>query len=216
MLTIVCLLTISFQFCTAQEITPHNDLSLQQGRFYAYWGWNRGWFTKSDISFKGKTYDFVLSEVVATDRQSKFTIEKYFSPTHLTIPQYNFRFDEHTDGLNFLSLEIRSNDNLFNIDKFTFSVFQGLALSAITPRSDISLLNFENQDEFHLSGYGIALSLGAKLQFGRGIFIQTEWKGGHVNMLNVRTTPSKSDSARQHFLFSQWNVVFGSSFTFGK
>ncbi|MFK7774626.1 MAG: hypothetical protein AB8F94_20975 [Saprospiraceae bacterium] len=62
-----------------------------KGDFYVYWGWNRGWFSDSDIHFRGNNYDFNLENVVATDRQSSFNLKTYFHPTYVTIPQYNFR-----------------------------------------------------------------------------------------------------------------------------
>lgn len=59
-------------------------------RFYFYWGWNRGYFTQSDIHFTGRNYDFTLENVVAKDRQSEFSFEKYFHPKNITIPQTNY------------------------------------------------------------------------------------------------------------------------------
>jgi len=68
---------------------------------YAYWGWNRAWYSKSDISFKGETYDFVLEGVIAKDRPTPFALNPYFNPVLFTIPQYNFRIgfviNEHWD-----------------------------------------------------------------------------------------------------------------------
>lgn len=61
-----------------------------KGKFYVYWGWNHAQYTKSDIRFKGEDYDFTLSDVTAHDRQTNFGI-KYFNPSSMTIPQYNFR-----------------------------------------------------------------------------------------------------------------------------
>jgi len=63
----------------------------QQGKLYFYWGWNGTSYTNSDISFAGDNYNFTLNDVTADDRQSDFTIKKYFGPTSITIPQYNFR-----------------------------------------------------------------------------------------------------------------------------
>ena len=40
-------------------------------------------------------------------------------------------------------------------------------------------------------------------------FIQSDFKGGYINMPNVRTTMSTSDSASHDFFFSQWNILFG-------
>lgn len=61
-----------------------------QNRIYAYWGWNRGYFTNSDIHFSGRGYDFTLKEVVARDRQSEFSFRTYFHPAKFTIPQTNY------------------------------------------------------------------------------------------------------------------------------
>jgi len=62
-----------------------------KGKFYGYWGWNRSVFSKSDIHFKGKDYDFTLLDIKAKDRQSDFSVEEYFGIQHFTIPQYNMR-----------------------------------------------------------------------------------------------------------------------------
>lgn len=64
----------------------------KKGSFYTYWGWNRGAYSKSDITFTGNYYHFELFDVIAKDRQSAFNFKTYFAPAKLTIPQYNFRF----------------------------------------------------------------------------------------------------------------------------
>lgn len=62
-----------------------------QPRFYAFWGWNRGTYAKSDIHFEGENHDFVLSGVKAKDRPTKFALDPYFHPERITIPQTNVR-----------------------------------------------------------------------------------------------------------------------------
>lgn len=69
-----------------------DDTKSNKGKYYLYWGWNRGWFTNSDISFKGNDYDFVLKDVVAYDRPTPFALNPYFHLGWFTLPQYNFRF----------------------------------------------------------------------------------------------------------------------------
>ena len=61
-----------------------------KNRVYAYWGWNRGYFTNSDIHFSGDGFDFMLKDVIAKDRQSEFSFRTYFHPAKLTIPQTNY------------------------------------------------------------------------------------------------------------------------------
>lgn len=62
-----------------------------KGRFYAFWGWNRSWYSSSDIHFTGDNYNFTLSDVKANDRQTPFSIDPYFNFGSLTIPQTNLR-----------------------------------------------------------------------------------------------------------------------------
>ena len=84
----IVLLSVSLGY--AQE-KPAKKKTSNKGTWYMYWGWNYGWYTNSDISFKGDSYDFTLYDVVATDRQSPFGWDPYFKIDRVTIPQYNFR-----------------------------------------------------------------------------------------------------------------------------
>jgi hypothetical protein len=65
--------------------------SEKKGEMYVYWGWNREWFTPSNMHFTGASYDFVLSDVKAKDKPAEFDIQTYFNLEYFTIPQYNFR-----------------------------------------------------------------------------------------------------------------------------
>ena len=57
---------------------------------FAYWGWNRGHFSASDITFKGEDYNFTLKDVKSIDKPKPFGIY-YFKLDELTNPQTNFR-----------------------------------------------------------------------------------------------------------------------------
>jgi hypothetical protein len=57
------------------------------------WGYNRAWFSNSDLHIKGgNKEDFTVYNVTAKDRPTKFTIKNYFGIQHIWIPQYNYRF----------------------------------------------------------------------------------------------------------------------------
>ena len=75
----------------AQDIAPKVEEENQKGKMYIFWGWNRGWYSNSDIHFTGDNYDFTLNDVVAKDRQSPLNLGTYFKPSSITIPQTNFR-----------------------------------------------------------------------------------------------------------------------------
>jgi len=268
----IAILILATQIVSAQN-GPLIEKNNQKGKLYVYWGWNRGWYTTSDISFGGPDYDFNLNKVVAKDRQTPFSLNAYLNPTLITIPQYNFRvgyfisknydisfgvdhmkyvvqseqtvqisgyissteteydgeYDnddiiieegflnfEHTDGLNYLNVEIRRFDNIFDFNKVKINLTEGFGLGALLPKTNSTLLNNERHDDFHLAGYGISAVVAINISFYEIFFIQSELKGGYINMPDIRTTMDKADRASQSFLFSQLNIVFGVSVKLGK
>ena len=74
-----------------EPIKPIEKVKTNKGTIYVFWGWNRSWYTNSDIHFTGENYNFTLNDVEATDRQSPFDLNTYFNPSTVTIPQTNFR-----------------------------------------------------------------------------------------------------------------------------
>ena len=63
-----------------------------KNRVYLYWGYNREFFTKSDIHFHGPGYDFTVYQAAAHDKPSPFSFKEYFTPSSSTVSQYNVRF----------------------------------------------------------------------------------------------------------------------------
>ena len=65
--------------------------SFNAGAIFFHWGYNRDFYTKSDINFTGPGYDFTLQDCQAVDRQESLSYENYFKFNNITIPQYNIR-----------------------------------------------------------------------------------------------------------------------------
>jgi hypothetical protein len=78
------------------------------------------------------------------------------------------------------------------------------------------LLNKERYDEFHLSGYGVNALVAVNITFFDALFIQSELKGGYINMPDIRTTQFTEDTASQSFFFAQLNLTFGVLLDFKK
>ncbi|MEX1192715.1 MAG: hypothetical protein WEA99_12140 [Brumimicrobium sp.] len=57
---------------------PHSKT--EKGSFYAYWGYNRSAYTKSDLNLVGRGYDFTMSNLQASDNPEKFNPNVYFNP----------------------------------------------------------------------------------------------------------------------------------------
>ncbi|PKP09400.1 MAG: hypothetical protein CVU08_14360 [Bacteroidetes bacterium HGW-Bacteroidetes-3] len=250
-----------------QNKTGHN-----KGKFFAYWGWNRANYSKSDITFKGDDYHFTLHNVAARDKPKAFGIY-YFKLDEVTIPQTNFRlgyffqehynvsigldhmkyvmrnnktvkidgninvggeFDgvynnddivltedfllfEHTDGLNYVNVEVSRFDALDKLMKFKIkgidiNLTEGIGAGILYPKTNTTLLGKERYDEFHVSGYGVSAHAGLNIGFLKYFFIQSNIKVGYINMQDIRTTKDSSDSASQHFTFFENMYVFGAKF----
>ena len=267
------IVTLLFFSITVVAQKPLKQKVNNKGKFYVYWGWNRGTYSNSDIHFKGENYDFTLSNVTASDRPTKFGLNPYFRIDKITIPQTNYRigyffkenytisigvdhmkyvmnrnqtvningtintgsvFDktyvnenivltedfltfEHTDGLNYLNVEVKRFDDfsyLFGLNSrnLQINLTEGFGAGILFPKSNVKLLNKERYDDFNVAGWGASASLGLNITFLKHFFIQSDVKVGYINMTNVRTTKFKADSASQSFSFLENTLVFGGKF----
>jgi len=93
LLMCVSLNTFAQEEITVQRYTAHN-----KGKFFISWGGNRDSYTKSDVNFRGKDYNFTVSDMKAHDKPKGYHID-YVNPANMTIPQTNFRmgyfFSDH-------------------------------------------------------------------------------------------------------------------------
>lgn len=89
-ITAILLLTSITSIAQESITTPLRYTASNKGKFYVYWGGNRGYFTNSDIRFKGADYDFTLENVKAYDKPKGWHVD-YINPARMTIPQTNFR-----------------------------------------------------------------------------------------------------------------------------
>ncbi|ANW97480.1 hypothetical protein AXE80_08730 [Wenyingzhuangia fucanilytica] len=266
-------------FIVSSAVQAQDTEFKNKGKFYAYWGWNRSAYTQSDIHFKGADYDFTLKDVVATDRQTPFSVDKYINPANITIPQTNYGIGyffnehysvfvgvdhmkyvtvqnqfltidgeidpsygvtaedgsgspfvdkgirqtddflkfEHTDGLNYVHVSINRFDDIssnFGIhsENFVINLTEGIGAGFLLPRTNVTLLGKERHDDFHVSGYGISAQMGFNFVIYKYFFIQTDIRGGYINMPNIRTTYDKADSASQDFMYVQAAVMLGGRF----
>jgi len=122
---------------------------------------------------------------------------------------------EHTDGLNYINAEVRRFDDLYTLHKnIKMNLLLGAGLGVIYPKTNTVLLNNERYDQFNLAGYGLHALFGVGFTFFEHLIVQTEFKGGYINMPNIRTTSNASDSASQSFFFGQYNFSVGGAFNF--
>ena len=245
-----------------------------KGKLYLIWGYNWGYYTKSDIHFTGNNYDFELLNVKAADKPTPFTWENYFGDANLTIPQTNLRIGyyitdniniavgvdhmkyfmsndqvvningyidqtgtiydnvydndlirlstnflmfEHSDGLNYINAEVSYVKDILSWtghpkEKLQIYLTGGVGAGILLPKTNSTLMGMPKHDDFNVAGYGMALKTGINITFFKYIFIQSELKGGFINMPNIRTTHDISDSASQHFFYLMPDILIGAIF----
>jgi hypothetical protein len=80
-----------------------------EGSFYGSWGYNRDWFSKSDLHFKDNgsdNYDFTVYNVHAKDRSGFSQLLKTAARGDITIPQYNYRLGYFFNNKSDIGVEI--------------------------------------------------------------------------------------------------------------
>lgn len=148
------------------------------------------------------------------DLQNSFTqFNGIYDNEQLMISEDFLQF-EHTDGLNYINIEISRVDNLgeffkWDSKKVQLNILESIGIGVLYPKTNSTLLSKERYDDFHFSGFGVSLKGGINLTLFDHFFIQAEIKSGYINMSDIRTTTSNADSASQDFLFFQRNISFG-------
>jgi len=136
--------------------------------------------------------------------------------TNKPFPMLTF---EHTDGLNYVNTEISRFDDVSkifkigNTDNFQINLTEGIGGGILYPKTNAQILGYKRHDDFHVSGYGVSAKVGLNFTIYKYFFIQTELKGGYINMPDIRTTAVTNDTASQHFMFFERIIAFGGIFT---
>lgn len=84
--------------CFAVNMFAQEEIAIQdkyaahnKGKFFVSWGGNRESYSKSDVTFKGKDYNFTVDNMSAHDKPKGWHVD-YINPANMTIPQTNLRF----------------------------------------------------------------------------------------------------------------------------
>ena len=124
---------------------------------------------------------------------------------------------EHTDGLNYVNVQLYRFDDIsrwFGLysESFQINLTEGFGAGILYPKTDTTLLGQERHDDYHISGFGLSAGAGLNITFLKHFFIQADLKAGYINMPNVKISTNASDSASQDFFFLQNNILIGGKF----
>jgi hypothetical protein len=176
---------------------------------------------KYDISFGIDHMKYVMNQnqtvkIRGNTPQTSSRLPETYTGQDIVLTE-DFLTFEHTDGLNYLNFEVNRYDKLMDLSKLKLkgieiNLTEGFSVGALMPKTNTQLLNNKRYDAYHFAGYGVGLKVGLNVTFGKHFFIQSDLKGGFINMPNIRTTESERDQAAQHFFFFQSNILFGFQF----
>jgi hypothetical protein len=119
---------------------------------------------------------------------------------------------EHTDGLNYINAEIEKylsiSSPAANICKV--SLMAGTGAGVLLPKTNVKLLDYERNDRFHLSGWGIHAKAGLEVLFFRHLMLRTEGKLGYINMPDIILHKKGiKGRGRQNFFFAEAIAAVG-------
>ena len=121
---------------------------------------------------------------------------------------------ENSDGLNYLRLEVTRTDHLVKLgdrrDQFVISSNIGLGGGALLSYNDFLFGGEHTTRTISLSGYGLSLHGGIRLEFFRHVFIQGSLAAGFHHQTRVKTRPFDATSfARHAYGFVEGDLVLG-------
>ncbi len=138
-----------------------NSSFLKKGKMFAFFGWNRAWYSNSDINFSGNGYKFQLSDVSAQDRPTKFGIT-YFDPHWFTATQYNFRIGYFIKnnlalvlGIDHMKYVMDQNQTVNFSGTISDPVYAGMIQNGQVDLSDSKFLTFEHTDGLNYENLGV-------------------------------------------------------------
>ena len=199
------------KFSVDKFLNPAN-ITIPQYNFRVGYYFKNNW----DVSFGIDHMKYVVeqgstAQISGTINNSGTEFDGAFFDDDIEIQEGFLEF-EHTDGLNYVNFELRHTNQLIDANKVTFDLIKGFGAGVLYPKTNAVLLNNERHDDFNVAGYGIGAVGGLNITFFKRFFIQSELKGGFINLPNIRTTQSSADSASQNFFFFQRNILIGGIF----
>ena len=166
---------------------------------------------------------------IGTDHMKYVMVQDQFTPVegyiNLAHGNYNgaynrqpiqltddFLLFEHTDGLNYASIEAEYFGNLYQFnEKHAINYYAGPGIGLMVPRSNVTLMEMPRYDAFHVAGYGFSGKVGLQANLWTHLLLSAEWKNGFISMPDILTTGKNPyDRASQNFWFTEftWSVGF--------
>lgn len=127
--------------CISSVASAQLFKKLSLSGIYLQWGYNRDWFSRSDIHFKnGNQYDFTVHQVTASDRPD---FEGFWrTPLDITIPQNSFRIGFYINKKHTHAVEINFDHAKYVMDDYKVRRISGTIYGQTFDKDTLMVPNF--------------------------------------------------------------------------
>lgn len=119
---------------------------------------------------------------------------------------------EHTDGLNYINVELEQLGELYKTQNqhLHIAYLVGIGAGVMIPRTNTTLLDYERNDRFHISGFGTSLKAGVQITVMRSLSFRFEAKAGYIDMPDIILHKKGiAGRGKQDFVYAQANGMIG-------
>jgi hypothetical protein len=151
------LLILGLQVLSAHAQDSPRFSAWKKGKLYLLWGYNRDWYTRTDIHFRNKDgdpnqynnfgiYDFTIYNVTAHDRPD---FDKLKDVINITIPQFNFRIGYYLSDSHDHGIELNYDHAKYVVDNWQTAHIKGQIFGVAVDKDtvlDPNYFHFEHSD----------------------------------------------------------------------
>lgn len=118
---------------------------------------------------------------------------------------------EHSDGMNFVRFSLEHQTDLWRSanDQFMLSVFEAIGAGVVVCSTDFTWAGERQKNAQHLSGFGIGVHAGLRMQVHRRFFIQATGHAGGVALPWIRVQGPTDAGAKQNIGYVEAAFALG-------
>jgi hypothetical protein len=192
-----------------EDIVQFNDFSIPQFVFRIGYQFSE----KFGLELNYDHTKYIVDDWQTTSVTGQIDDHRVDDPVMLD-PDHFLHF-EHSDGANFIMLNLVRQFVLYNPNKnFQASWVLKPGAGVVFPRTDVTLFGTQLNNDWKVAGWIVGVETGLRVQFLRHGFFEFVGKGSFADYVNAFVLGKGHGRASHHFFAAQMTATIG--FQFGK